>query len=500
MNFFTFIPIFLFVIDDAECWKIFHRGRSVGGNLGLPRRNKNGLFKDISPEKWFLQNLDHFNPGNNQKWKQRYFVNNQFYNGSVNAPIFLMIGGEGEASAEWMTQGTWIDYARSFGALCFQLEHRYYGKSHPTEDLSTKNLQYLTSQQALADLAYFIQAMNIEYKLNKDVKWIVFGGSYPGSLAAWMRMKYPHLVHGAMSASGPLLAEVDFKEYFKVVDEALETHSEGCVSAVKQGTNQIEILLRHMIGQRNINKLFQLCDPIEQSVSNTNDIANFFETLSGNFAGIVQYNKDNRIGKSSKNNITLDTLCDIMVNDSIGPQIDRLASVNHLLLNAYDQKCLDYKYSKMIDEMRNISWEAESSEGGRQWTYQTCTEFGFFQTSTYSPQIFGDKFPVDFFIQQCVDIFGSKYNATFLNDAVDRTNLIYGAFDIDVTNVVFVHGSIDPWHALGIIKTRSQGAPAIYIEGTAHCANMYPKSDQDLPQLTNARQQIAELIDSWLRL
>lgn len=43
-----------------------------------------------------------------------------------------MIGGEGEASDKWMTQGTWIEYAKQFKALCFQLEHRYYGESHPT--------------------------------------------------------------------------------------------------------------------------------------------------------------------------------------------------------------------------------------------------------------------------------------------------------------------------------------------------------------------------------
>lgn len=78
-------------------------------------------------------------------------------------------------------------------------------------DLSIKNLQYLTSQQALADLAFFIESMNEEYEFGEDVKWIVFGGSYPGSLAAWLRAKYSHLVHGAMSASGPLLAQVDFK-------------------------------------------------------------------------------------------------------------------------------------------------------------------------------------------------------------------------------------------------------------------------------------------------
>lgn len=78
-------------------------------------------------------------------------------------------------------------------------------------DMSTKNLQYLSSQQALADLANFIQAMNDEYKLPSETKWISFGGSYPGSLAAWLRLKYPHLVHGSMSASGPLLAQADFK-------------------------------------------------------------------------------------------------------------------------------------------------------------------------------------------------------------------------------------------------------------------------------------------------
>lgn len=64
---------------------------------------------------------------------QRFFTNTEFYDPSTGGPVFLMIGGEGEASIKWMTNGAWIDYAKQFGALCFQLEHRYYGKSHPTE-------------------------------------------------------------------------------------------------------------------------------------------------------------------------------------------------------------------------------------------------------------------------------------------------------------------------------------------------------------------------------
>lgn len=70
---------------------------------------------------------------------------------------------------------------------------------------------YLTSEQALADLAYFIEEMTHLHQIPADTKWIMFGGSYPGSLAAWMRVKYPHLVHGAVSSSGPLLAQIDFQ-------------------------------------------------------------------------------------------------------------------------------------------------------------------------------------------------------------------------------------------------------------------------------------------------
>lgn len=81
----------------------------------------------------------------------------------------------------------------------------------PERDLSIENLKYLSSEQALADLAYFIESKNVEYKFDAaKVKWIAFGGSYPGSLAAWVREKYPQLVYGSVSTSGPVLAKADF--------------------------------------------------------------------------------------------------------------------------------------------------------------------------------------------------------------------------------------------------------------------------------------------------
>jgi hypothetical protein len=65
--------------------------------------------------------------------------------------------------------------ASKFGAKLWLLEHRFYGKSRPTQNMSIENLKYLTSRQAIGDLANFIRSKNKEIKL-KSPKWIVFGG------------------------------------------------------------------------------------------------------------------------------------------------------------------------------------------------------------------------------------------------------------------------------------------------------------------------------------
>lgn len=57
-------------------------------------------------------------------------MNEAFY--KPGGPVFLMIGGEGPASPAWMEFGAWLTYAEKLGAFCLMLEHRFYGKSHPT--------------------------------------------------------------------------------------------------------------------------------------------------------------------------------------------------------------------------------------------------------------------------------------------------------------------------------------------------------------------------------
>jgi len=475
--------------------QMFRQGRSRGGMLGRPKGATVIARELLPPDQWFTQPLDHFDPADLRHWKQRYFVNDTFY--KAGGPVFLMIGGEGRADPIWMLMGQWIEYAKQYNALCLQLEHRYYGSSHPTSDLSTENLEYLSSEQALADLANFVIGMSASLGLDNN-KWIAFGGSYPGSLAAWFRLKYPHLVHASIASSAPIFAKLNFYEYLEVVSDSLDKAVPGCTDSVSSATLDIQKLLVDDKGVRQIKEQFKLCDDIDSG--NTDDIANLFNNLAGNFENVVQYNKDNREFEGAiGTNVTIDVICGLMTDTSKGSPLARYALVNALTLETYSQKCLDFKYNKMISQLQDVSWNSSVAEGGRQWMYQTCTEFGYYQSSDYDKQPFGRTFPIRFSVKQCKDIFGAKFTEDFINTAIRRTNTMYGGYDLSVTRVVFPNGSTDPWHALGITIDLGPTSPAIFIMDAAHCANMYPDSPSDTPQLKSARLKIRNLIGQWLK-
>ena len=104
-----------------------------------------------------------------------------------------------------------------------------------------------------------------------------------------------------------------------------------------------------------------MCDKI--NVSKVDDVASLFENLASNFAGIVQYNKDNR-PRSPTNNITIDVVCDVMMDRTKGVPVHRLALVNDMLLSASNQSCLDYTYESLISQLNNTSWNSTVAEGG----------------------------------------------------------------------------------------------------------------------------------------
>ena len=68
-------------------------------------------------------------------------------------------------------------------------------------------------------------------------------GSYPGMLAGWARLKYPHLFHAAVSSSSPLQAQLDFPQYAEVMRDSLASDADGvggseeCAAAVETGAS-----------------------------------------------------------------------------------------------------------------------------------------------------------------------------------------------------------------------------------------------------------------------
>lgn len=64
------IFVFVFYIQEVYNWRIFHNGRTKGGNLGEPRGEQHLKSYLNDYEKWFTQNLDHFNPGEERTWQQ----------------------------------------------------------------------------------------------------------------------------------------------------------------------------------------------------------------------------------------------------------------------------------------------------------------------------------------------------------------------------------------------------------------------------------------------
>merc|ERR1719242_2978591 len=378
------------------------------------------------PEQFLDQLLDHFDATNTKRWPQRYWENLNVYAGEGLA--FLHIGGEAEANPRWLDYGAWYKWAQENGAALFVLEHRFYGESKPTEDMSGENMKYLSSRQGLEDAARFISEMNRRHNLTT---WITFGGSYPGSLSAWMRLRFPHLVSGSVSSSGPLFAKLDFSEYLQVVMDALDTTGPGCNVALEEALATAEMMVADEASWGELSSLFSTCTPLDGNVEN--DVKSFMELLIDNLAGIVQYS-----GLQSQD---IFSVCGILTDESLGSPLERLGAVNTMMLGENGEECLDHTYETFIAQLKDIN--CRGSFCWRPWIWQTCTEFGWYQTTNQESGIYGSSLDLGFFEQWCQDAFGPDFTHEVLEKNVYGSNIEYGGMNPDVDNVVFVHGTID---------------------------------------------------------
>ncbi|ULU03218.1 hypothetical protein L5515_005502 [Caenorhabditis briggsae] len=475
------------------------RGRPRGGMKKTPPMSsvEHLINKDTVVSSTFTQTLDHFDSSNTKTFQQRYYHNNQWYKDG--GPAFLMLGGEGPESSYWVSYpGLEItNLAAKQGAWVFDIEHRFYGETKPTSDMSVPNLKYLSSAQAIEDAATFIKAMTLKYPQLKNAKWVTFGGSYSGALAAWTRAKHPELVYAAVGSSGPVQAEVDFKEYLEVVQNSITRNSTACAASVTAGFNLVAQLLQTTDGRKQLKTAFHTCQDIQLDDKN---LKYFWETVYSPYMEIVQYSGDAAGAFATQLTIS-NAICKYHLNAKTDT-LTKMKQVNdyfNLVQEYYG--CNDINYQAFIDFMADTSFGYAQSD--RAWVWQTCTEFGYYQSTssaTAGPWFGGNaNLPAQYYIDECTAIYGGAYNSQEVQTAVDYTNQYYGGRDgLTTSRILLPNGDIDPWHALGKLTSSTADIVPVVINGTAHCADMYGASSHDSIYLTNARQKISDVLDGWL--
>lgn len=485
----------------ATCISAFDYKTNLGYGLQRLKAAKKGRLTtgatcDNIPELWFKDAVvDNFAPIEKQvKWAgngQRYWANKEFW-GGAGFPIFVFIGGEGQESCSRLTNRMYVyQLAQEHKALLVDVEHRFYGQSYPTEDMSTDNLQYLSSSQALADLARIIPY--IKNSLNTENSRVVtVGGSYPGNLAAWFRLKYPSVSHGSIASSAPVTAKVNFLEYMEVVADAMKYYrGQVCYDAFESAAESVAKLASQGFGSDGMKKLekdFVTCS----TINNELDLAILMSDLMGNVQGTAQYNNEHN------GVLNMTDICDVMTANPSDPygQFVQLAGKFRA---SSGLECEDANYNDVISYLADPT--KDPNNNGRPWIYQTCNEFGYYQTTDSTKQPFSSWKPLnlDFSRRMCFDMF----NGWRSDPEVAWINNEYGNVHIEGTNIIFPSGTIDPWHALGVTNStpalEQPSEQPLYILGTAHCNDLYAPANSDPDSLVFARTVVADTVAKWLK-
>jgi pimeloyl-ACP methyl ester carboxylesterase len=458
---------------------LFFMGQAVQADPRWFRINVNqpSIRTEFSPdprfnrEDTYLQKTDHFNQADSRTFRQRYFIDSSFAKFPQDrAPVLFVICGE--ATCGGANSSDYVNLlAKRIGAHRVALEHRYYGYSQPFRTLDSQHLTYLSTAQALEDLADFQRyAMGT---LGLRGKWIALGGSYPGSLSAFYRLKHPELVAGSLASSAPVLSKANFEEYDRHVAQVA---GPICLNAIQSAIVEIERKLSSRSESKALKRLFN-----SELILNDDD---FLFVVADMAAVAIQYGFQKQF-------------CDSLVDGlSKGKVVEAYARVGIDMFSRFGIAPVQASFqgAESTDPNDYLGWA-----GMRSWMYQSCTEYGYFQVAYSRPaeSARSSRISLSYHHQVCKRLFG-------INQPVNefRTNQIYyqQLFSSGVKNVFFTNGNNDPWSLLSI----TSGNPDVFrnpalnffsIPGAAHCEDLGSRST---PELVQARTFFESLISKWL--
>ncbi|KAJ3018950.1 UNVERIFIED_CONTAM: hypothetical protein HDU68_010909 [Siphonaria sp. JEL0065] len=429
---------------------------------------------------FYKQTVDHFG---NQKgingthFDQLYFIQDAYY--KPGGPVFFFIAGEGPATDGWMKGGYGSILSHlmpRYNGMVVSLEHRFYGagadpsnpgRSVPTADLSPESLKLLNANQAIEDMASFITdfpTLFPKYNMPKDTKWITIGGSYPGSLSAWMRQQHPELVYAAHASSAPVQLQMDFWKYSYAVDEGIKFWADvkyktgqACVNgwtrAVKLFDNGLTEAAKDPAALKAFKSKFWL--------SQVNALSDVGSNVASDFGSTVQYYPENdKVGGKTR----LEVVCgkDTVFTNPKATDAELLKALQDftiLKLTSYgitgDE---DPNVGLWFNTVASTDYSFEAV-GPWLWYYQSCNEMGYAQVAQpltkqgliESWSVYSQFNTVASYEKWCRDLGFTKASTI---PAINANNQYYGGLWNYQSNILFTNGELETKSLLGKTHTK----------------------------------------------
>ncbi|XP_027178945.1 lysosomal Pro-X carboxypeptidase-like [Coffea eugenioides] len=438
--------------------------------------------------RYFEQRLDHFSFADLPSFRQKYLINTQHWLGpSRLGPILFYCGNEG--NIEWFAANTGFvwEIAPRFGAMIIFPEHRYYGESMPygSREIAYKNastLSYLTAEQALADYAVFIT----ELKRNLSAQAcpvVLFGGSYGGMLAAWMRLKYPHIAIGALASSAPVLQFEDIvppETYYDIVSNDFRRESISCFNTIKESWDIIASKGEENDGLNQLTKAFHFCRKLDSS----EDLSDWLDSAYS-YLAMADYPYPADFLMPLPGN-PIKELC---------RRIDSCPDGTSTLQRVYEGVNVYYNYTGTVDCF-NLDDDPHGMIG---WDWQACTEMVMPFASSKNTSMF-PEFEYNYADdeERCLKDYNVKPRPTWISTEFgghDFKNVLkkFGS------NIIFSNGLLDPWSGGSVLEDVSETIVALVTEKGAHHLDLRAATDEDPDWLVDQRESEVKLIKKWLQ-
>uniref|UniRef100_A0A3Q3JKS7 Lysosomal Pro-X carboxypeptidase n=1 Tax=Monopterus albus TaxID=43700 RepID=A0A3Q3JKS7_MONAL len=436
---------------------------------------------------YFGQKIDHFGFLEDGTFKQRYLVADKHWQ-QPGGPIMFYTGNEGDITWFCNNTGFMWEIAEELGAMLVFAEHRYYGESLPFGQDSfsdSKHMNYLTSEQALADFAVLIQNLKSTLPGAQHSPVIAVGGSYGGMLSAWFRMKYPNIVIGALASSAPIWqfpGMVPCGDFYKIVTQDFAKSGSNCDANIRKSWKAINNVSSTASGLQWLSEEFSLCTPLK----NKNDaivLKNWLQETWVDLAMVDYPYEANFLQPLPR--WPIQVVCKYLGFSS--------TVSDYQLLHGVSQAAKVYYNYTGSTSCLNTSQTATGSYS-RLDLPGACTEMVMPMCTDGIQDMFEpEEWNFQAFSDECNAMFGVRPRA-------DWADTVYGGKDIaSHSNIIFSNGGLDPWSAGGVTHNITDSLVSIMIPDGAHHLDLRYSNDQDPASVRAARAIEVKYFQKWIR-